>query len=412
MPELRGGSFGRRDNSGKSDNRRDRDDYRRDRGGGLRGRSPPRRDSYDVRPPYHGHSPPPRYDDRRPPYRGRSRSRSPPRRYDERGPPRRESFEDDRSRLRDSLEDNRSWRRDSFDGWCDSQRDERRSPPPPKEPPRPDEAEWTTHLTALSEDDAKEPLRIAGCVLKQPEPPEVPYWRAVELGDTAKVEALLDGGADVDQKGGAYGSTALGWAALASDTALLRLLLARGANSDSCAAKGSYPLHMAVWNGDHADAVRLLLEAGASALVKNAAGQTPLQLARWFDSLDANSSADDVFGAPHRARAISTPPSLARARPCSHAPCTTPTTELSEWRDHWGRPAGRSAAIGALDAAEDAARDNGEGRKLASGGAGESAASTSKPEEMSAEALAMAEAAVKDKEEDDALEAAMDDAAT
>ena len=115
--------------------------------------------------------------------------------------------------------------------------------------------------------------------------------------------------------------TALGWAALTGDVALAELCLARGAQPNIKAAKGSTPLHMATWNADHDEIVALLLEAGADANMTNAAGLSPLEQAQWFDELERGSAATQVY-------------------------------DMDEWRTQWSRPAaGRAATIARLERA-------------------------------------------------------------
>ena len=103
------------------------------------------------------------------------------------------------------------------------------------------------------------------------------------------------------------------------------MLLERGANVNLKARKGSAPLHMAVWNGDHVGVVRRLLAADAEAGCKNHDGKTPLELACWFDALDAASAAPQLLN-------------------------------MEAWREAWGKPAaGRKGVIALLEAATGAA---------------------------------------------------------
>ena len=101
--------------------------------------------------------------------------------------------------------------------------------------------------------------------------------------------------ADVNERGGPYGSTPLGWAAQAGNTRLARLLIARSADPKIAAEKGSLPLHMAAWNGDFVEMVELLLEAGADPEAHNAHGQTALEVATTLDQLERSSPWQEVF---------------------------------------------------------------------------------------------------------------------
>lgn len=185
-----------------------------------------------------------------------------------------------------------------------------------------DPTEWTQHLCVPAE---RAVVKLAGCTVAAAAPPTLPFWRAVEHGDLSRLEALLEAGEPIDQPGGPYGSTALGWAALSGNVALAQLCLSRGAKPDAKARKGSTPLHMATWNGDYEEIVAMLLEAGADPTATNASGLSPLASARYFDSLERQSSAPSVF-------------------------------EMEEWRAKWGKPPlGRAGVIAKLAAAAGAA---------------------------------------------------------
>ena len=242
-----------------------------------------------------GGPPPPRpwggdrWDRSRSPPRARSRSRSPPprwpqrdREFDDRGPPARR------------------------DGPSSIDAD-------------PDSLQWSKHLAPPPE-DGTQTIKLAGVVLPAPPAPEVPFWRAIEWGLTERVEAYLSGDEDVNQLGGAYGSTPLGWAAFAGDLPMLQLCLTKGADVHLKAKKGATPLHMAVWNGDNANIVEALLGAGADPQAANQHGQSALEVARWFDNLEKVSGANQVFA-------------------------------LQEWRARWKRPEGRERCIALLEAA-------------------------------------------------------------
>ena len=369
--------------------------------GGLRGydrdRGPP--PPRDYPPPYGGRDyPPPRYFDRRdsfgddrggppPPYRGRSRSRSwsrsPPPRRDGRVSPRRR---DDRSppRGRDSW-DGRGpppYRRDSVDGAREYDRG--RGPPPnvragggpsgPGErehPPPDDPNDWKLHLAEQLDDEqdtqkATRVLKLGGCMMRVPEPPAMPFWRAVEYGDVARVAALLEAGEPVDQPGGPYGSTALGWAAVSGHVELAQLCLRHGAKPDAKARKGSTPLHMATWNGDHDEIARLLLQADADPSIPNAAGLTALAQARWFHRLEMTSTASSRY-------------------------------EMDEWRAQWGKSAaGRAKLIARLEAATPSQVSREEAGAETGASSGEAAGVAVRAEDASAASNGAAAPRVKD----------------
>ncbi len=179
------------------------------------------------------------------------------------------------------------------------------------------------HLLAPPADEAEQRMELAGCKVAAAAPPKPTFWEAVQAGDTERVGVLADADEGLmREKGGPYGCTALGWAALSSDLPLLKLCLARGADPNARAAKGSSPLHMALWNSDFAEGVRLLLGAGAKPMLPHAVSeQTPLELARWFDGLETSAA--------------------------------TSPFEMGEWRKQWGKPrAGRAGCIALLEEAE------------------------------------------------------------
>ncbi|HEX6903908.1 MAG TPA: ankyrin repeat domain-containing protein [Thermoanaerobaculia bacterium] len=86
--------------------------------------------------------------------------------------------------------------------------------------------------------------------------------RAASAGDLAKVQELLAAGVDVNAAN-KYGGTALAFACDKGHTAVVNLLLERGANPNSKDTfYGATPLNWAVQKG-HAEIVRALLAKGA-----------------------------------------------------------------------------------------------------------------------------------------------------
>ncbi len=109
--------------------------------------------------------------------------------------------------------------------------------------------------------------------------PDSPVADAAMRGDRAVVRELLAGGADVNAAQG-DGMTALHWAAEYGDTEMARMLLHAGAAVAPATRIGSYaPLHLAARNG-HTSLAVLLLEAGSDATATApGTGTTPLHLA-------------------------------------------------------------------------------------------------------------------------------------
>jgi hypothetical protein len=108
------------------------------------------------------------------------------------------------------------------------------------------------------------------------------FWPhgAVENGNVAAVTAWLDGGGHVDAPKNDEG---LGWtmlmvASMHGHTALVDLLLARGASVDVQTGGGCTALMIAAVHG-HPTIVRRLLRAGARLDLRDMLGRTALQLA-------------------------------------------------------------------------------------------------------------------------------------
>jgi len=103
--------------------------------------------------------------------------------------------------------------------------------------------------------------------------------------DTATVQKLLKGGADVNA-GQADGATALQWAAYNGDAKLAELLLKAGAKPDAANRNGSTPLWLAATRGDAA-VIEELLKGGANANEELPMGRRPLMLAARSGSVEA-----------------------------------------------------------------------------------------------------------------------------
>jgi cytochrome c len=123
---------------------------------------------------------------------------------------------------------------------------------------------WTTLIIALALPSAAQTPAKAE-----------PLHDAAKVGDVARLEQLLQEGADVDAPD-AMG-TALHWATLRAHTDAVRLLLDEGANPNGASSVGSMgtPLHWAALKG-HVEIVGLLLERGADPNLVTPNGTAPL----------------------------------------------------------------------------------------------------------------------------------------
>ena len=186
-----------------------------------------------------------------------------------------------------------------------------------KRQPSPAE-EWPLHLQG--EEQAENCVTLAGVQIQPQQPPALTLWQALELGqDDAAIHLIESGKANVDERGGAYGSTPIGWAAFTGRTSLARDLLALGARVDIPAAMGSTALHMATWNGDNVELLKLLLDAKADPSIRNASRETALEQAQVLHQLEVSASVGE------------------------HC-------DMSSWRARWGKgEAGRSGVIGLLE---------------------------------------------------------------
>uniref|UniRef100_A0A061S6A5 Ankyrin repeat domain-containing protein 2 n=1 Tax=Tetraselmis sp. GSL018 TaxID=582737 RepID=A0A061S6A5_9CHLO len=97
-------------------------------------------------------------------------------------------------------------------------------------------------------------------------------------GDYQAMEALLDAGADKDEKD-EEGRTALHFACGYGELKCAELLIARGANVDITDSNKNTALHYAAGYGQDA-CCELLLKSGASVSAKNLDGKTPLEVAK------------------------------------------------------------------------------------------------------------------------------------
>jgi hypothetical protein len=100
----------------------------------------------------------------------------------------------------------------------------------------------------------------------------------VAKGDEEGARRMIEGGADIETKDPGAGASALHYAVMRGNRAIVAMLLARGADVNSRTKSGTTPLHTAVLY-NHYEVAEQLLERGADANAASASGATPLALA-------------------------------------------------------------------------------------------------------------------------------------
>ena len=108
---------------------------------------------------------------------------------------------------------------------------------------------------------------------------------AARMPDAARVDALLERGADANSRQ-TDGATALHWAAHWDDAAMVKTLIEAGADVDSTNDFGATPLWLACQNGN-ADMVAAFLNAGTNANAALPSGETVLMTASRTGSVEA-----------------------------------------------------------------------------------------------------------------------------
>jgi hypothetical protein len=125
---------------------------------------------------------------------------------------------------------------------------------------------------------AAQPMPLAAVAANPRAPDLSPLHYAAMAGNTARVRALLDEGADVNVQQRAFLGTPLQYAAQNGHGETVQALIERGATIDARDANNRTPLIWAAMGG-HAEAIRRLLDAGADTSAANAGGWTPLHYA-------------------------------------------------------------------------------------------------------------------------------------
>lgn len=104
-------------------------------------------------------------------------------------------------------------------------------------------------------------------------------WKASANGDLSAIKKALDNGSDLNALDPQFGIPPLGWAAINGQTAVVKLLLEKGANINNRHRDGSTALHSAAFLG-RVETVKLLLEKGADINIRKDDGMTPIDVAK------------------------------------------------------------------------------------------------------------------------------------
>ena len=115
----------------------------------------------------------------------------------------------------------------------------------------------------------------------QATPTYPPLHQACMKNDMKRVEQLIDGGADMDEKDH-HGFAPLHWAAMDGHIDVMKVLLGKRADMDTRDNNGETPLHIAVRESEHRSVIDLLLDYGASMNTKSNSGETALHVAVSF----------------------------------------------------------------------------------------------------------------------------------
>jgi ankyrin repeat protein len=107
---------------------------------------------------------------------------------------------------------------------------------------------------------------------------ETDIHTAARLGDLARVTQLLDADPQLANARTAADETPLHYAAATQRTALIELLLERGADVNAVDQLGQTPLHLVASSSD-AKAVRAVIDADADVNARDGQGETPLHIA-------------------------------------------------------------------------------------------------------------------------------------
>ena len=111
---------------------------------------------------------------------------------------------------------------------------------------------------------------------------ETPLLVAIDQGNTAIVECLLENGADPNIVDASNGFSPLMLACWMGDESLVKTLIRLKANVNALSRLGCSPLSLAM-GGNYPEIVKILKKAGADVYLENQNGDTPMSMALYFD---------------------------------------------------------------------------------------------------------------------------------
>ena len=111
---------------------------------------------------------------------------------------------------------------------------------------------------------------------------ETPLLIAIDQGNNAIAECLLENGADPNMVDSPTGLSPLMFASCLGNKSLVRTLIRSQANVNAISCLGCSPLSLAM-GGNHLEIVRMLKNAGADIYLVNQNGDTPISMALYYE---------------------------------------------------------------------------------------------------------------------------------